>query len=132
MKSKEATMTLDEAIKRFMEAVEECQSVVDTGIVFDDVTIDMLYCDDTEFIEECLANYQRSANENRQVAEWLKDYKRLLDQKPILGKIRAEIEQIADEELEHDEKWAIGLRYAVKIIDKYTAENEDKQCLEKK
>ena len=37
----------------------------------------------------------------------------------VLDKIRAEIEQIADEEQKHDEKWAIGLRYAVKIIDKY-------------
>ena len=44
---------------------------------------------------------------------------------PILDKIRAEIEQIADEEKKHDEKWAIGLRYAVKIIDKYKAESEE-------
>lgn len=36
-----------------------------------------------------------------------------------LDLIRAEIEQIADEEQKHDKKWAIGLRYAVKIIDKY-------------
>ena len=37
----------------------------------------------------------------------------------VLDKIKTEIEQIADEEQKHDEKWAIGLRYAVKIIDKY-------------
>ena len=51
-----------------------------------------------------------------------KDYKRLckaLDNEKVLDKIRGEIEQIADEEQKHDEKWAIGLRYAVKIIDKY-------------
>ena len=42
-----------------------------------------------------------------------------------LDKIRAEIEQIADEEQKHDEKWAIGLRYAVKIIDKYREEQTD-------
>ncbi len=36
-----------------------------------------------------------------------------------LDKIRAEIEQIADEEQKYDEKWAIGLEYAVKIIDKH-------------
>lgn len=42
---------------------------------------------------------------------------RLVDE--VLDKIRAEIEQIADEEQKHDKKWAIGLRYAVKIIDKY-------------
>lgn len=36
-----------------------------------------------------------------------------------LEKIKTEIKQIADEEQKHDEKWAMGLRYAVKIIDKY-------------
>ena len=45
-----------------------------------------------------------------------------LEQEIVLDKIKAEIEQIADEEQKHDEKWAIGLRYAVKIIDKYKAE----------
>ena len=37
----------------------------------------------------------------------------------MLDKISAEIKRISDEEQKHDEKWAIGLRYAVKIIDKY-------------
>lgn len=39
--------------------------------------------------------------------------------KDVLDKIRTEIEQTADEEQKHDKKWAMGLRYAVKIIDKY-------------
>lgn len=73
-------MTLNEAIKTEENIAEENQRVVDTGIVFDDVTIDMLYCDDTEVIEEHLANYQRCAEEHRQLAEWLKDYKRLKEQ----------------------------------------------------
>lgn len=47
-----------------------------------------------------------------------------LKKEPALDQIRAEIEQIADEEWKHDEKWAIGLRYAVKIIDKYKTESE--------
>ena len=51
-----------------------------------------------------------------------KDYKRLckaLDNEKVLEQITAEIRQIVDEETEHDEKWAIGLRYAVKIIDNF-------------
>lgn len=32
---------------------------------------------------------------------------------------------MADEEQKHDEKWAMGLRYAVKIIDKYKSESEE-------
>ena len=43
----------------------------------------------------------------------------------VIEDIKAEIVQIADEEQKHDEKWAIGLRYAVKIIDKYKAESEE-------
>ena len=73
-------MTLDEAIKHEEEIAEENQRVVDTGIVFDDVTIDMLYCDDTEVIEEHLANYQRCAEDHRQLAEWLKELKQIREQ----------------------------------------------------
>ena len=72
-------MTLEEAIKDIETIAEENQRVVDTGIVYDDVTLDMLYCDDTEVIEEHLANYQMCAEKHRQLAEWLKDYKRLLE-----------------------------------------------------
>ena len=39
-----------------------------------------------------------------------------------LDDLKAEIKQIADEEQKHDIKWAAGLRYAVKIIDKYRNE----------
>lgn len=88
-------MTLDEAIKHAEEVAEENQRVVDTGIVFDDVTIDMLYCDDTEVIDEHLANYQMCAKEHRQLAEWLKDYKRLLEQEPCEDK-RLYIKVFAD------------------------------------
>ena len=73
-------MTLDEAIKQAEEVAEENQRIVDTGIVFDDVTIDMLYCDDTEVIAEHLANYQRCADRHKQLAEWLKELKQLREQ----------------------------------------------------
>ena len=43
----------------------------------------------------------------------------------VLDKIKAEIMQVADQEKLHDEKWSLGLRYAVKIIDKYKAESEE-------
>ena len=98
-------MTLDEVIKHTKEVEKENQRVVDTGIVFNDVTIDMLYCDDTEVIEEHLANYQRCAEEYRQIAEWLEDYKQLLKQKPILDKIR----EIVDEW--KSDTWTDNLSY---------------------
>ena len=40
-------------------------------------------------------------------------------QEPILDKIIAEIEQVAEEESKIDKKWAQGLKYTLKIIDKY-------------
>lgn len=45
----------------------------------------------------------------------------------VLDKIRAEIKQTADVEQKYDEKWAIGLRYAIEIIDKHRAESEVKE-----
>lgn len=37
---------------------------------------------------------EMSSEEHRQLAEWLKDYKRLLEQRSILDKIRTEIEEL--------------------------------------
>lgn len=73
-------MTIDEAIKRMEELAEEAQKVVDTHYFSDTVSIDEIYCDDTEIIEEQLAGYQKAAEDYSQLAEWLKDYKRLLEQ----------------------------------------------------
>ena len=38
----------------------------------------------------------------------------------VFKQITDEIRQIVDEETKHDEKWARGLHYALKIIDKHT------------
>lgn len=46
------------------------------------------------------------------------------DKMRVLDKIRAEIEQTANEEQKYDKTWATGLRYAVKIIDKYKEKEE--------
>lgn len=68
-------MTLDEAIKIQEDIAEENQKIIDTRIIFDDVTLDEFFCDDTEVIEEHLVRYQRCADEHRQIAEWLKELK---------------------------------------------------------
>ena len=43
-------LSIDEAIQRENKIAEENQKIVDTQIVFDDVSIPELYCDDTEVI----------------------------------------------------------------------------------
>ena len=68
-------MTLDEAIQRENKIAEENQKIVDTQIVFDDVSISELYCDDTEVIEEHLSNYRKCAEYHKQIAEWLEELK---------------------------------------------------------
>lgn len=47
-----------------------------------------------------------------------------MKQLSVLNKIKAEIMQIANQEKFYDAKWALGLRYAVNIIDKYKGEGE--------
>lgn len=45
----------------------------------------------------------------------------------VLEQIKAEIIQIANQEKFYDEKWALGLRHAVKIIDKHMAEESENE-----
>ena len=68
-------MTIDEAIQRENKIAEENQKIVDTEIVFDDVSLSQLYCDDTEVIEEHLENYKKCAEYHKQLAEWLEELK---------------------------------------------------------
>lgn len=59
-------MTLDEAIKQCQEVAEENQAIVDA-------------CD---YYGDNMAECEKCGEEHRQLAEWLKDYKRLLEQQP--------------------------------------------------
>ena len=68
-------MSIDEAIQRENKIAEENQKIVDTEIVFDDVSLSQLYCDDTEFIEEHLENYKKCAEYHKNIAEWLEELK---------------------------------------------------------
>lgn len=59
--------------------------------------------------------------ENRQLVEWLKDYKRLLEQQSILDNIRAEIENLTNGDTP-ERIWNVDV---LEIIDKYKAESEE-------
>lgn len=73
-------MTINEAIKHAEEVAEEKETVANTRTFEDGYTVDEMYCDDTECINEHLARCKKCGEEHRQLAEWLKDYKRLLEQ----------------------------------------------------
>ena len=66
-------MTIDEAIEKESKIAKENQKIVDTQIVFDNVSISELYCDDTEVIEEHLSNYRKCAEYHKQIADWLEE-----------------------------------------------------------
>lgn len=72
-------LTIDEAIQKENKIAEENQKIVDTEIVFDDVSLSQLYCDDTEVIEEHLENYKKCAEYHKQITEWLTELKALRD-----------------------------------------------------
>ena len=66
-------MTIDETIQRENKIAKENQKIVDTQIVFDDVSISEFYCDDTEVIEEHLSDYRKCAEYHKQIADWLEE-----------------------------------------------------------
>ena len=124
-------MTLEEAIKHCEEVAQdnECtmHSLTKDGWQehFNNLTREK----ETEYknVRDEMANScLECAKEHRQLAEWLKELKRLRE---VLDKIRAEIMDF-EEELFHrpntDYADYAEVRHCVEIIDKYKAESEDK------
>ena len=75
--SGKTTTAIDVAIQIENKIAEENQKIVDTEIVFDDVSLSQLYCDDTEVIEEHLENYKKCAEYHKQLVDWLEELKAL-------------------------------------------------------
>ena len=75
------------------------------------------------FQDNCLESmrFKECAEEHRQLAKWLKDYKRLLEQEPILEKIRAEITDTGAYEQETMGQTAFlnGINYCLGVIDRH-------------
>lgn len=84
-------MTIDEVIEQAEETAKHHENIIETRLIFNDVTVDEFYADDTEIINEYLDTCRSCANEYHQIAKWLKDYKRLLE---AIESIRAEIEEL--------------------------------------
>ena len=93
-------MTLEEAIKHAEEVAEGHEKIK---------------CIKAVTLEEC-----KCAEEHRQLAEWLKDYKRLLEQENVLDKIRDEIDAESTKSFKYP-NWerAKALEWVLEIVDKY-------------
>lgn len=108
-------MTLDEAIKHAEEIAEEqeCRGYCDRSVcvIMDENNHN---CDECEVVKcrEC-------AKEHYQLAEWLKDYKRLLG---AIDDIRAEIN---DKYMSDNGKMDMVPRHIMSIIDKHTSGKEN-------
>ena len=71
-------MSRDEIIKKENEIAAEFQKVVDTHIVNDNGdTIDEMYCDDTEVIEEHLQRCKFFADYHNQIADTMRKYQKI-------------------------------------------------------
>ena len=112
-------MTLDEAIE-YHERIDK----IETQACF------LISQEDGDY-----ESHKRCAEEHRQLTEWLKDYKRLLEQQPTLDKIRTEVEQTASRYSISRERGCIGQvewsdrlikeSEVMQILDKYKAESEE-------
>jgi len=128
-------MTLDEAIKHAEEVAEEKQLKAHNLKQCKD------YGNPKSTITSGVSKCETCADEHRQLAEWLKDYKRLLEQEPILDKIREQIMSnlkgvdIALEVLAENHPLRQKMEGAkdtlvdcLELIDKAETEAEDGEC----
>lgn len=116
-------MTIDEAIKHAEEVAEEHERHLK---VYENMDEDRpLFREEENECKDCAA-------EHRQLAKWLKDYKRSKEQEHTLDKIRDEIKALSPEPTAYDVVDGNPIKDAVwetladvlKIIDKYKAEME--------
>ena len=99
-------MTIDEEIQRENKIAEENQKIVDTEIVFDDVSLSQLYCDDTEVIEEHLENYKKCAEYHKKLAEWLEELKDYRDINKMVVRVDCENMDSIKDKIEELSKYA--------------------------
>ncbi len=70
-------MTIDEIIAKEQEMFKIFQKTVDTHMVSEDLSLEELYCDDTEIIEEELKRYQNLADFHNQIVNIMRKYQKI-------------------------------------------------------
>lgn len=67
-------ITLDETIAKEKEEAKRLRKIIETG--YDgEISIEAIFCDDTDAIKEAYERFENCAKEHEQLAEWLKELK---------------------------------------------------------
>ena len=128
-------LSIDEAIQRENKIAEENQKIVDTEIVFDDVSLSQLYCDDTEVIEEHLENYKKCAEYHKKLAEWLEELKDYRDINKMVVRVDCENMDSIKDKIEELSRYAENQYnkaiddFVKAIVDRGLSSNDDKYCI---
>ena len=69
--------TIDEIILKEKEIAENFQRAADTHLVREDMSLEELYCDDTEVIEEELKRCQEVADFHNQIVDTMSKYQKI-------------------------------------------------------
>lgn len=70
-------MTIDEIIAKETEIAHELQEVINTHIVSGNTSLEEMYCDDTEVIEEQLQRCKVLADYHNQIADIMRKYEKI-------------------------------------------------------
>ena len=67
-------LTIDEAIAKEKEEAKRLRKIIETG--YDgEISIEAIFCDDTDAIKEAYERFENCAKEHEQLAEWLEELK---------------------------------------------------------
>lgn len=72
-------MSIDEIIAKETEIAHEFQEVIDTHMVSENISLEEMYCDDTEVIEEQLQRCEVLADYHNQIAKTMRKYQKIED-----------------------------------------------------
>lgn len=72
-------MTIDEIIVKEQEMSEIFQKTVDTHMVSENLSLEEMYCDDTEIIEEEIKKCKELADFHDQIANIMRKYQKIED-----------------------------------------------------
>lgn len=68
---------IDEIITKETEIVQECKKIIDTHMISEDMSLEEMYCDDTEVIEEHLQRCKELLDYHNTIADTMRKYQKI-------------------------------------------------------